>query len=50
MKAYVNNYAKHARRVNRILILLKKQGEHNKAIACNFIRNLWLCEARCPAI
>lgn len=50
MKAYVSNYVKHARRVNRVLILLKKQGEDDKAIDCKCIRNLWMSEARRAAM
>ncbi|MDH0760436.1 hypothetical protein ALQ08_200113 [Pseudomonas syringae pv. delphinii] len=50
MKADISSFVKHARRVNRVLILLKKQGEYDKAIDCKSIRNLWMSEARRSAV
>jgi hypothetical protein len=50
MKKEISYFVKHARRVNRVLILLKKQGDHDKAVDCKCIRNLWMSEARRAAI
>lgn len=46
MKADVGSFVKHARRVNRVVVQWKKQGEHAKAVYCQGIRKLWMSEAR----
>lgn len=50
MNKNVNHFVQHARRVSRILILLKKQGERDKAVDCKCIRSLWMSEARRAAV
>ncbi|MNJ61132.1 hypothetical protein D3C77_569050 [compost metagenome] len=46
MKTAVSNYVNHARRVNHLVVMWKRQGDLCKARYCKGYRNQWMAEAR----